>query len=83
MTVGETLIDYELLADVKKAIKANLFDMGDDSENEDRHVSAFDELMKPLDDKEVYIVTRNLVKYHRKAFAKTLIYLEKEGELRE
>ena len=83
MTVGETLIDYELLADINRAIKSGLFDKGDISENEDRHVSAFDELMKPLDDKEVYIVTRNLVRYHRRAFAKTLHYLEKEGELRE
>lgn len=83
MTVGETLIDYELLTDINKAIKAGLFEQGDNSENEDRHVSAFDELMKPLDEKEVYIVTRNLVRYHRIAFARTLHYLEKEGELKE
>ena len=83
MTVGETLIDYELLTDINKAIKSGLFEQGDNSENEDRHVSAFDELMKPLDEKEVYIVTRNLVRYHRRAFARTLHYLEKEGELKE
>ena len=81
MTVGEPVVDYELLKDINKAIKSGLFDRGDDSENEDRHVSAFDELMKPLDEKEVYIVTRNLIRYHRRAFAKTLRYFEKEGEI--
>ena len=78
--VGETLMDYELLSDVKRAEKAELFDKGVHGENEDRHVSQLDELMKPLDGKEVYVVTRNLIKYHRQQFIKTLEYMNKEGE---
>ena len=74
---GETLIDYELLNDARKAEKAGLFPRGDHSENEDRHISLLDELMTALDAKEVFVVTRNFVRYHRDTFAKTLLYLEK------
>ena len=79
--IGETLIDYELLSDIKKAIIAKVIKPGDESENEDRHISLLDDLMKPLDDKEVYVLVRNLIKYHRKDFVRILDYMnKKEGE---
>lgn len=81
--VGETLIDYELLSDIDKAILARIIKQGDDSEKEDRHISLLNTLLKPLDDKEVYVVVRNLVKYHRKDFLRILEYMNKEGEKHE
>ena len=78
--IGEALMDYTLLADVAKAEKAGLFDKGVHGENEDRHISLLDDLLRPLDGKEVYVTVRNLVKYHRTQFARTLEYMEKEGE---
>ena len=79
--IGETLIDYELLTDIKKAIISKVIKPGDESENEDRHISLLDDLMKPLDDKEVYVLVRNLIKYHRKDFVRILDYMnKKEGE---
>ena len=81
--IGETLIDYLLLNDIEKAVKAKVIKRGDVSENENRNVSLLDELMKPLDDKEVFVVVRNLVKYHRKDLIRVLEYMNKqykEGE---
>lgn len=78
--IGETLIDYELDRDIRKAVKAGVIKQGDDSELEDRHISLFDELLQALDDKEVYVTVRNLVKYHRADFVRVLEYMEKEGE---
>lgn len=81
MEIGETLIDYELLKEVDRAVLDRVINQGDDSENEDRHISLLDNLMIPLDDKEVFVLVRNLIKYHREDFVKTLEYLNrKEGE---
>ena len=75
--IGETLIDYGLKADIDKAITEEIIEQGDDSEMEDRHISLLNTLLKPLDDKEVYVVVRNLVKYHRRDFLRILEYMNK------
>ena len=77
--IGETLIDYGLKADIDKAITEEIIEQGDDSEMEDRHISLLNTLLKPLDDKEVYVVVRNLVKYHRRDFLRILEYMGTEA----
>ena len=76
--IGETLIDYKLLSDIDKAIAERIIEQGDDSEKENRHISLLNTLLKPLDDKEVYVVVRNLIMYHKKDFVRTLEYLNKQ-----
>lgn len=79
--IGEALIDYALLSDIDDAVRAKVIKRGMDSEIESRHVSLLDELMTPLDDKEVFVVTRNLIKYHLKDFLRILTYMkEQEGD---
>lgn len=75
----DSFISYALLKDIKKAHKAGVFeDMGDDSEEEDRHVSELERRMAALDEKETYITVRTLIQNHRRTFIKTLEYMEGE-----
>lgn len=73
-------IDFDLVKDIKKAHKAGVFtDMGDESENEERHVSELERRMAALDEKETYVTIKTLVKHHRRTVIKTFEYMEKEG----
>ena len=79
--VGEAFVNYALLKYIRKAFKARVFDeMGDVSEDEERHVSELERRMKALDEKEVFIATYTFVKYHKETVDKTLAFIEKEGE---
>lgn len=79
--LGDTFVNYALIKDINRAYQARVFtNMGDLSENEERHVSELERRMAALDDKETYIAIRTLVKHHRKTVVKSLEYMEKEGE---
>ena len=80
--IGDDFVNYVLKRDLIKANKAGVFkDMGDDSEQEDRHVSEFERRMKALDDKETYIAVKTLLESHSETFIKTLYYMKEEGEI--
>ena len=80
--IGDDFVNYALKRDLVKANKAKVFDdLGDDSEQEDRHVSELERRMKALDDKETYIAVKTLIKNHSETFLKTLYYLKEEGEI--
>lgn len=82
--VGDDFVNYALKRDLVKANKAGVFeDMGDDSEQEDRHVSELERRMLALDDKETYIAVKTLLQSHSKTFIKTLYYMKEEGEMYE
>lgn len=79
--IADTFVNYALCKDVKKAYKAGVFpDLGDDSEDEDRHISELERRMAALDEKETYITVKTLVTNHRKTFIKTLEYMEGENK---
>ena len=79
--VGEAFVNYALLKIIIRAFKARVFEeMGDVSEDEERHVSELERRMKALDEKEVFIAVSTFVKHHRKTVVKTLEFIEKEGE---
>lgn len=81
ITVGDTAVDYALLKDIEKAYRAGVFsDMGIENENEDRHVSELEYRMAALDEKETYIALKTLIKHHKNTVAKTLEYMEQEGD---
>lgn len=84
--IGEVFIDYALLKDLEKAYEAGVFtEKGDESENEERHVSELARRMSALDEKETYIAVQSLVKHHKQTVIDTIKYLnsrkEKEGEI--
>ena len=80
--VGDNFVNYSLKRDLVKAHKEGVIkDMGDDSEQEDRHVSEFERRMKALDEKETYIAVKTLIMEHTDTFIKTLYYMKKEGEI--
>lgn len=79
--IGDTFVDYELCRYLEKAHKAGVFEnMGIQGENEDRHVSELDRRMRALDEKEVFITVKAIVENNWETFAKTIIFLKKEGE---
>ena len=83
--IGETFVNYALVKDYKRAHKAGVFhDQGDETENEERHMSELERRMAALDEKETYVTVKTLVEQHRETVIKTLEYLnkikEKEGE---
>lgn len=81
--IGETFVDYALVKDVTRAYQARVFDeMGDLSENEERHISELSRRMAALDEKETYIAIKTLVENHLDTVKRTLNYLKvkKEGE---
>ena len=80
--IGDNFVNYALKRELVKANKAGVFeDMGDQSEQEDRHVSEFERRMKALDEKETYIAVATLIRTHSETFIKTLYYLKEEGEI--
>lgn len=80
--IGDNFVNYALKRDLKKAHKAGVFkDIGDESEQEDRHVSELERRMNALDEKETYIAVKTLIKMHSETFIKTLYYMKEEGEL--
>ena len=81
MSVGDTFIDYSLLADLEDAYRAKVFpDMGVEGEEEERYVSELKRRMIALDDKSVYVAVKAFVDTHRTTVIKTLEYLQKEGD---
>ena len=77
-------INYNLINDIDRVVDAGVVgEIGDDSQMEERHISELDRRMAALDEKEAYVVTKALVKYHRETFVKTLEDIEKEGEIYE
>lgn len=78
---GETYVNYALQKDIIKAFNAGVFpEIGDISEDEERHTSELERRMKALDEKEVYIALKTFVNYHRRTVVKTLEYMNREGE---
>ena len=80
--IGETFINYILCKDVRKAADAGVFELGFDTEEERRFISELERRVAVFDDKETYIAVETLIKNNPRTVAKTLAYLEKEGELR-
>jgi len=79
--IGETFISYVLLTIVRKAFSARVFDdYGDDSEEEDRHLSELERRMAALDEKETFVVVKTLFENHRETFEKTVLFLERGSE---
>lgn len=79
--IGESFVNYALVKDTRSAHRAGVFeDMGDDSEDEDRHISELERRMSALDEKETYITVKTLINTHKQTFIKTLEYLQKEGK---
>lgn len=73
-------IDFDLVKDINKAHEAGVFEeMGDESENEERHVSELKRRMAALDEKETFVTLQALIKHHRKTVIKTFEFMEKEG----
>ena len=82
--IGETVIDYALLDELKEAEKAGIFKgIGVPGGNENRHVSELSYRMKALDEKETYITVRALVMSHWETFSKSIQYLERKGSANE
>lgn len=78
---GDSFVNYALLRFIKKGFAARVFDeFGDDSEDEDRHVSELDRRMRALDQKEVFVTVKAIVESNWETFAKTIIFLKQEGE---
>lgn len=78
---GEDFVNYALLRIIKKGFDARVFDeFGEDSEDEDRHVSELDRRMRALDQKEVFVTVKAIVESNWETFAKTIIFLKQEGE---
>lgn len=75
-------IDYDLVKDIKKALAAELFeDVGIEYEEEERHVSELSRIILALDDEELFVFVRTLVKHRKEQLVKTLEYMNKqEGE---
>lgn len=79
--IGEVFIDYALLKDIDEAYEAGIFpEKGDESENEQRHMSELARRMNALDDKETYIAVKTLIKHHKQTVLKTLKYIKQKGE---
>lgn len=79
--MGECYVNYSLKESVRKAFAARVFpEFGDDSEDEDRHISELERRMKALDGKETYVVVKTLSEAHWEIFKNSIKYL-KEGEL--
>lgn len=76
--IGETFVNYALCRNIKDAAKAGVFELGIDSEEEDRFVSELERRLKAFDEKETYIAVKTLVNTHRNTFIKTLEYMEGE-----
>lgn len=83
--IDESFVNYALLKDIRQAYTAGVFDdLGDVSEDEDRHVSELERRMKALDEKETFVVVKTLKENHSETFEKTIEYLsKKEGETHE
>lgn len=80
MSDGENFVNYALKSNVQQAFAARVFDeFGDDSEEEDRHISELERRMTALDDKETYIVVKTLTESHWETFKRSIKYL-KGGE---
>ena len=74
-------INYSLMDDVRGAFAARVFsEMGDTSEDEDRHISELERRMIALDEKETYVVVKTLSENHWDTFLKSIRYLKKEGD---
>ena len=74
-------INYTLMDDIRGAFAARVFlEMGDTSEEEDRHLSELERRMIALDEKETYVVVKTLSESHWDTFLKSIKYLKKEGE---
>lgn len=80
--IGETFVNYTLCKDIKKAARAGVIDMGFDTEEEDRFVSELERRIAAFDDKETYVAIKTLVRNQARTVARTLTYMEKEGELK-
>ena len=80
--IGDTFVNYTLCKDIKKAAQAGIIEQGFDTEEEDRFVSELERRIAAFDDKETYIAIKTLVKNQARTVARTLTYMEKEGELR-
>ena len=80
--IGETYVNYSLCKDVRKAAKAGVIELGFDTEEEDRFISELERRISAFDDKETYIAVKTLINHNPRTVAKTLNYMEKEGELR-
>lgn len=75
--VGDTFVDYALAKDVKGASEAGIFDMGIDSEEEDRHISELERRVAAFDGKEIYITIKTIIENNWETFSKSIQYLER------
>ena len=72
-------VNYGMKKELERVVDAGVIgEIGNDSEIEDRHIAELIQRISALDDKEVYVVTKSLVKYHRHMFIKTLDLMEGE-----
>lgn len=79
--IDGSFINFALVKDTKAAINAGVI-TGDfiDTEREQCHISELERIFMALDEEEVYVTTKTLIKYHRKVFTRILEYINKEGE---
>lgn len=72
-------IDYDLVKDIRKAIKAGLFeDVGIEYEEEERHVSELTRIFLAFDDEELFVFIRTLVRSRKEQLVRTLEYMNKQ-----
>ena len=80
MSDTEAFVNYALVDNIWDAYKAGVItEIGDVSDEEDRHVSELERRMTALDEKETYVTLKTLKENHWETFVRTIKYL-KEGE---
>jgi len=71
-------INYDLMKDIERVVDAGVInEVGDDTENEERHLSELSRRIAALDQVEVYTVIKSLIKYHRETFINVLEDMER------
>ena len=78
--VTEAFVDFDLMADIRKADKKGVIHINTslDNEYEEPHLSELERRLIPFDEVEAFVTIKTLVKYHAKTLVKTLEYLQQE-----